>query len=178
MKRVRRLRVGPVATAALLLAWFLLLRPAALGGPTTWVVIRGDSMLPTYNTGDLVIVRAEPAYAIGDVVAYRVPAGDVGGGDIVIHRLTGGDATGYEVTGDNNDGPDPWRPTPSDIVGRAWISMSGLGRVVTWIHQPMVAGGLAAALVVALVVSRQPGPAGPRRDPRAIGRGELEGVAD
>jgi signal peptidase I len=171
--RRRRPSLGLALTAAVTLAWLLLLRPTALGGPATWVVIRGDSMEPTYHTGDLVIVRRESTYAVGDVVAYEVPEGDVGGGAIVIHRLIGSDATGYDVQGDNNQGPDPWRPTTAEILGRAWLAAPALGRVVTWLHQPPIAASLAAAVVVTLVLGR---PGAPVRR-RSLGEPEGAGSA-
>lgn len=155
----RRLRslIGLLAAAGILVAWVVLLRPASLGGQATWIVVRGSSMLPTYRTGDLVIVRAGSDYRVGDVVAYRVPAGEIGAGHVVIHRLTAGDPTaGFVVQGDNNGAPDPWRPRASDVVGRAWITVPGGGRLFSWIHQPAVIGGLAAALVVMVIVGRPP----------------------
>jgi signal peptidase I len=174
----RRPTPGTFAVVCIALAWLLWLRPVALGGTTTWVVIRGDSMEPTFHTGDLVIVDRSSDYAVGEVVAYRVPEGDVGGGSIVIHRLVGGDQRGFDVRGDNNGGLDPWRPTVSDIVGRAWLWLPGVGHLVTWIHQPLVAAGLAAAVVVALILGRAPArgaapvPASGRKRPEAIALGE------
>lgn len=88
-------------------SWFVALRPMSLGGPVDYLVIRGDSMLPTYETGDLVIVQSEPTYAVGEIVAYRVPAGELGAGRLVIHRLIGVESGGFTVQGDNNPAPDP-----------------------------------------------------------------------
>ncbi|HYM82894.1 MAG TPA: signal peptidase I, partial [Candidatus Dormibacteraeota bacterium] len=114
--RLRR-AAGLVAFVGLVVAWAIVLRPVALGGQTLFLVVRGDSMLPTYQTGDLVILRSADAYRQGEVVAYRVPAGELGAGRIVIHRIVGGDAvSGYLVKGDHNPAVDPWRPKPSDIV--------------------------------------------------------------
>lgn len=156
---IARLRgmVGTILLGALLVVWLVLFRPASLGGSSTWIVVRGSSMLPTYRTGDLVVVQAASQYLPGEAVAYRVAEGDIGAGHIVFHRLIGGSASeGFEVQGDNNDAPDPWHPLGSAIVGRAWFVIPGFGAVVAWIHQPIIASGIVSALVVAFVVARPP----------------------
>jgi signal peptidase len=151
-----------VVLLVLLGAWVILLRPTSLGGGATWVMIRGSSMLPGYRTGDLVIARTEATYDVGDIVAYRVPAGEIGAGHIVVHRLTGGDAvSGFVVQGDNNDTPDPWHPTARDIVGEVWLRAPLIGFAVSAIREPAVLGALASALAVALMVARPRRPMAP-----------------
>lgn len=153
MRRVGR--VGALMLiAGLAVAWSIWLRPVALGGQASWLIVRGDSMEPTYVTGDLVIVRAEPSYLPGDIVAYRVPDGELGAGRVVIHRIIGGDAgAGYRLQGDNNDGVDPWTPADGDVVGRAWLRVPVVGRVLAWAHQPVTLASLAAALMVGWLVA-------------------------
>jgi signal peptidase len=158
-------RAGSVVAWGLLLAvavaWAILLRPISMGGSTTWVFVRGTSMLPGYHTGDLVITHASPVYRVGDVVAYEVPAGEFGAGHVVIHRLVGGDAaSGFVVQGDNNDAPDPWHPTPADILGRAWLWVPGLGRLISLVRQPITLAALATAIVVGLMILRGGAPSG------------------
>ncbi|MCV0402741.1 MAG: signal peptidase I [Chloroflexi bacterium] len=143
---------GTILLVVLFGVWFGLFRPVSLGGPATWVVIRGSSMLPVYDTGDLVIMHAASAYSVGDIVAYRVPAGEIGEGRVVVHRLVGGSSSGFEVLGDNNESVDPWHPSSADILGRPWITLPGVGRVITWLHQPVVLAALAAAVVVSMLV--------------------------
>jgi signal peptidase I len=153
----RRLRRGLELGGGLALAalWAVTLRPAVLGGPATYVVIRGDSMLPGLHAGDLVILHAAGGVAPGDVVGYRVPAGEVGAGHIVVHRIVAGDAQGgFTMLGDNNPAPDPWQPRGADVAGKAWLQLPGLGRVIVFVHQPAVAAALAVSLLVMLVVSR------------------------
>jgi signal peptidase I len=148
--------LGLVAMAVVLAFWFALLRPAAIGGPVSYIIIRGSSMLPTYASGDLVIVQTAPAYRVGDVVAYRVPDGDLGAGLIVIHRITGVDQERFTLRGDNNAASDPWMPRSSDVVGRAWLSVPGLGRVLAVMHQPVALAALAASGVVGIIVVWKP----------------------
>lgn len=165
-------RGGGIATALLLIGlWAVVLRPQALGGPVTYLVIRGDSMEPTYRTGDLLVVRAAERYAVGDIVAYRVPAGDVGAGHLVVHRIAAGDGdAGYLMQGDNNPSVDPWMPRSSDIAGRAWVAVPGVGRMLTFLHRPAAAGALAVALLVAFTLVRRPA----RRVTRTLAMGERQ----
>lgn len=157
---------GRVVTALLLVllgVWAVVLRPQSLGGPAAYIVVRGSSMLPTYTTGDLLIVRSAPTYGVGEVVAYRVAAGDIGAGHIVVHRIVGGDAMGgFLLQGDNNNSVDPWMPKGSDVVGREWVRVPGFGRYVALLHQPATLAALATAVIVALMAMGGPKPAAPK----------------
>jgi signal peptidase len=163
--------VGFVCLATLALGWFLYLRPAAIGGPASYVVVSGVSMEPHLHTGDLVILHTAKRYRIGDVVAFRVPAGQQGAGSLVIHRIIGGDAaTGFVMQGDNKDQPDPWRPTGADILGRSWMEFPGSGRLLLLLREPPVLGAVLGGLVGFWIFTsgssrlRSPSP------PRRIGR--------
>lgn len=140
--------------AAVLMLWAVLLRPQSLGGSATYIVVRGNSMEPTYHTGDLVIVGSASDYTAGDIVAYRVPAGEIGEGHVVVHRIAGGDPTaGFVMRGDNNGAPDPWSPRIGDVEGKAWLLVPGLGTLIAFVHQPVIAGGLAASIMVAIIIA-------------------------
>ena len=154
-----RRRPGPrtIVFAACLLvlagAWFTMLRPQSLGGPSGYIMIRGSSMLPTYVTGDLVITHPAARYGVGDIVAYRVPRGDFGEGIVVIHRIIGGSAEeGFVIQGDNNPFKDDWYPKPTDIVGKAWVRLPRVGLVLGFLHAPVPLACLAAATVIVLVL--------------------------
>jgi len=143
---------------AVVVAWAVTLRPQALGGPAVFVAVRGSSMLPTYVHGDLVVVESASRYRIGEVVAYRVPAGQVGAGKIVIHRIIAGDGVrGFTLQGDHNTAPDPWSPKLGDMVGVATVRLPNAGRLIALVRQPAILAGLAAALVVTLILLQPPG---------------------
>jgi signal peptidase len=143
----------------LLAAWALTLRPQMLGGPATYLVVRGMSMLPAYDTGDFVILHEEPTYAVGEIVGYRVPDGEIGAGRIVLHRIIDTSPRGFVLQGDNNDAPDPWTPTPSDVAGRLWIVLPAVGRLIAWVHEPATLASLLTAAVVMFVAGRPSSPA-------------------
>jgi signal peptidase len=64
--------------------------PRPLGGQVSYVMVSGTSMQPKLHTDDLVVVRRRPhGYTKGDVIAYRIPAGEPGAGAQVIHRVIG-----------------------------------------------------------------------------------------
>ena len=81
-----------VASVALVVTWFFLLRPAFLGGPASYVMVSGVSMEPTLYSGDLAVVRKQGSYGTGDIVAFIVAEGEPGEKAIVIHRIVGGTA--------------------------------------------------------------------------------------
>jgi len=162
LRRLLRSRPGPgllleLAVLALVVAWFFLFRPQFLGGPAAYIIVSGDSMLPTLRHGDLVIVRRQDAYAPGDIVAYRVPQGEPGAGHIIIHRIVGGSAQeGYVTQGDNHAIPDTWRPTVDDVVGKLWLRVPGVGKTLGLFRSPLLMAAAAAALTAALVLTTTP----------------------
>jgi signal peptidase len=170
LRRSAELVVG----VALVVAWAITLRPTSLGGPATYIVVRGDSMLPDFHTGDLLVLYEASSYEPGDVVGYRVPDGEVGAGHVVVHRIVGGDTrSGFTVEGDNNPAPDPWLPRAGDVAGKVWVQIPGLGRIISFVHQPAAAGALAVSLLIMLVLARwRPKATAPhlRPDPGLEGR--------
>ena len=157
MKRRLLRTIELAAGAAFVIGWAITLRPASLGRPATYVVVRGDSMLPGFHSGDLAILQAGHGYERGDAIGYRVPEGEVGAGQVVVHRIVGGDGqAGYVMEGDNNPAPDPWQPREGDVAGKVWLLLPGVGRAIVIAHQPAVAGALAVSLLVMVVLARRP----------------------
>lgn len=160
-----RARRNVLALVSLLLvgAWFALLAPTSIGGPAGYVLVSGESMEPTMHTGDFVVTRKQSAYRVGDVVAYKVPAGHPAAGRQVIHRIVGGSAdAGYDLLGDNNDKVDPWHPTSDDIVGKRWVLVPRFGRVVAGLRSPVGLAAIAGVLTAWAVLGT-----GKRKDANA-----------
>jgi signal peptidase I len=136
------------ATAGLVGAclWFAL--PQGLGGRSAWVLVSGTSMLPRLHTGDLVLVEHQSSYHVGEVVAYRVPKGDVGAGHVVIHRIIGGNGkTGWRLEGDNRTAPDLWYPTNHDVVGAKQLRIPHAWLLLRIFHMPVLLALFAAFAV-------------------------------
>lgn len=145
-RAVARAALTVLSIAALSLIW-----PSTLGGPTSFVGVNGDSMMGTYRDGDLVVVRERARYDVGDIITYRVPAGEFGAGAPVIHRIIGGDAgAGFVTQGDNRTVADEWQPRPTDILGASWVRMPGAAQRFQDLGQPVPLGALCAGLTVAV----------------------------
>ena len=163
-RRVVRAAVGAAVLIGAV-AWFFLLRPQVIGGPAAYILVSGRSMEPTVHEGSLVVALRQPVYRIGEIVAYRIPAGSEASGRNVIHRIVGGDAArGFVMQGDNTEGSDLWRPTQSDILGRSEIVIPGAMPALLFARSPIVAASTAAGFAVYLVLGLW---APPRRRPGA-----------
>jgi signal peptidase len=166
-RAISRGNLAALLLLTLFLTWFVLLRPAFLGGAVSYIMVSGESMEPTLHNGDLVMVRSEGSYRVGDLVAFRVPEAEHGGGAIVIHRIVSGSAAdGFTTQGDNNERPDPWSVGEDDIVGERWVGVSGAGRWLDLLRAPVLLAGLVSGVGVFLVLIG--GEA--RKRPRAVSR--------
>ncbi len=132
-----------LAAAAFAATWWYV-APPPLGGSTTVVTVDGTSMLPKLRLSDLVALRPQHTYRVGDVVGYR--SGLIH--RVVLHRIVAIHGGRYVFKGDNNSFVDPDRPTRSQLVGRLWIHIPSAGRLVLQLHRPPVAATLAVLLVL------------------------------
>jgi signal peptidase I len=133
------------------LGWFCL--PQRFGGRADWVMVSGTSMRPHFHTGDLVLVEHQSSYHVGEVVAYRVPKGQIGAGYVVIHRIIGGNGrTGWRMKGDNRTAPDLWYPTDHDVIGSKLLRIPHAWFVLRLLHMPLVLGLFAGFAAFFLLV--------------------------
>lgn len=132
-----------VAFVAFAATWWYV-APPPLGGSTSFVTVDGTSMLPTLRMSDLVALRPQHTYRVGDVVGYR--SGLIH--RVVLHRIVAIHNGRYVFKGDNNSFVDPDRPTQAQLVGRLWLHVPSAGRLVQQLHRPPVAAALAVLLVL------------------------------
>jgi len=159
--RGRLLRINNLLLVPLLVlaaGWFLMLRPAFLDGPASYLMVSGHSMEPTLHTGDLAVMREQGSYHPGDIVAFRIPRGEPGAGAVVIHRIAGlADDGGFVMQGDNKEHPDPWQPSAGDVVGKMWFRVPGGARFTSAASAPAFLATLAAVIVMVLVLTERRG---------------------
>lgn len=138
----------------LVLGWAFTLRPVALGGPATFVMVTGQSMEPTYHDGDFVVLRAQDDYATGDIVTFPVPEGEPGAGALIIHRIIGGTPEAFTIQGDNNDHIDDWTPSETDVLGSEWFVIPRGGDILRQVTEPTMLAALAGGIVTMIVLMR------------------------
>jgi len=123
-----------MVVAIIALGW-----PRSVGGKTSYSIVSGHSMNPTYHTGDLVVLRAQQTYRVGQIVVYRVPAGEPASGQYVVHRIVGGsNVTGFVTKGDNNPSIDIWTPHTIDIQGAAILLVPKAGWALRQGRDPLL----------------------------------------
>ena len=107
-------KLGKLLVQALLVLSVLAFVAVAVGprfGLYRPLTVLSGSMRPTFDPGDLVIVRPEPLreVRVGQVIAYQVP---VGAHQVETHRIVrvlhGGAHPVVQTKGDANDVRDPW----------------------------------------------------------------------
>ncbi len=140
-RRNRRSRTRTVLMDVVMLATVVVLAwalwPSNLGGWTSYVVVHGHSMDPTFTTGDLAIMRHESDYHVGEVVAYEIPQPSPIAGHLVIHRIVGTKSGGrFVLRGDNRTTKDAWFPTRADILGRLSVHAPVPGGERFWVLLP------------------------------------------
>jgi signal peptidase len=136
--------VGVLIVVAGIAMW-----PARFGGMSTVVIVAGDSMQPTYGTGDLVFAWGGSEAKIGEIIVFEVPVGGPGEGGLVVHRLVGIDGSVLVTQGDNNGSRDPWQPTRENVLGSARLRIPLVGRLLYSLGSPYV---LAVLLGIATVI--------------------------
>jgi len=118
--------------AGLIVIW-IAFAPAKIGGQVSYVMLNGISMEPNYHTGDLVIVRKEETYQVGDVISYHDPKM----GQYIIHRIIRIEQGQYIIKGDNNSWVDDYQPANDEIAGKQWIYVPKLGKTMQWVRVPL-----------------------------------------
>lgn len=137
--------LATLASVLVALAAWATLAPPVLGGWTSYAITDGISMLPKFHAGDLVVLRREQAYHVGEVAAYH----NLQLGEVVMHRIVAINNGHYVFKGDNNSWVDGFEPVKSQIIGAEWLHLAGVGKYVQETRDPVVAATLLGALWVA-----------------------------
>ncbi len=170
--------VGPLLLAALAGTATFVLAPRLAAG-ISYVVPSGVSMQPTVHAGDLVLLRAEDSYRVGEVIGYRSPTLHT----VVLHRIRATGPTGFTTRGDANSWVDPDHPQADQVLGALWVRVPRLGALLriggSGPSVPVLAlAGLLLLAAGARTAGRaRPGPHPPDRHASRRRRGPVPGRA-
>jgi signal peptidase I len=152
MSGTGRRRPGPLLVVAAILPLLVIAGVVAawLSG-LRFFVVETPSMGTAAPVGSLVVDRPLGGVppAVGEVVTYRPP---VAGSAPITHRVVASGADGVRTRGDLNGEADPWTTPLSAVVGRAALIVPGAGWLVRAL--PVLAGGVAAVLLLSLLLRR------------------------
>ena len=143
---MRPIRTTCISVAILLglgIGWWQF-APTSIGGQDSYFILSGTSMLPSFRTGDLVILRPASIYRVGEIAAYLTPQLKAP----IFHQIINVHADSYTFKGENNAFVDPSHPSRKEIVGGLWLDLGSMGRILLWLRSPNVGGpllGLVAA---------------------------------
>ena len=118
-------------------------------GVASAAVVSG-SMEPEINVGDVVIIRAQDSYGVGDVISFSN-----GDGTYTTHRVRSVREGGYETRGDANNVSE--EVDKSAVVGKVVLVIPGLGAAAAFLQTPAgmfaVCGGAVAVWFLAGLIS-------------------------
>lgn len=108
-------------------------QPNFIFGHTTFYITSG-SMEPTYDVGDLVIVKKNEEIKVNDVIVF------VERGNRISHRvieiIEEGTNVFYQTKGDNNDTMDNFKVSDHDVFGVVVGKISHIGSIIDFIKGP------------------------------------------
>ena len=133
-------------TLFLLLPLLMYLWPVQLNGDTTFIMLLGNSMYPTIESGTFVIIKQEQEYFLGDIIAFVNEDNKN-----VVHRIIEQTDEGFITKGDNNRRNDPGIIPPGEVIGRSVFVIPYAGYTSLFLQTPigMSIFGIWALIVIA-----------------------------
>ncbi len=101
-------------------------------GFSTAVVVSG-SMEPAVGIDDLIVIKSQRSYEVGDVITFsssgKLP---------VTHRIVAINEDGsFQTKGDANNGADVQPVYPADITGKVILVLANGGYVISFLRTPI-----------------------------------------
>ena len=128
-----------------LIPLFIYLWPSALGGDTQFLLVQGQSMLPTIEPGSFVVIKKQESYEVGDIVSYSTSIQSEFQGRNVVHRIIEQKPEGYIIKGDNNPKNDPGIVKQDQIIGEVVFFTPFAGYILLIMRNPLIMIVLAVA---------------------------------
>lgn len=112
-------------------AKFVLNEPLAKMNGYAVVNILSGSMEPTFTVNDLLIIKEQDDYHVGDIITFTQ------GKALITHRIVRIDSGCFITKGDNNNVEDP-AITLSKIQGKVIKIIPGAGKIISALQNPFV----------------------------------------
>jgi signal peptidase I len=97
--------------------------------------VNSGSMEPELRVGSVVIIKpVDPeTIVVGDIITYRIPSID---NTMVTHRvieIKQSTSLYFQTRGDANLKADPFIVSGSDLIGKLWVNIKGLGPFIEFL---------------------------------------------
>ena len=89
-------------------------------------MVTSGSMSPTIKTGDLIAIKPQSSYKIGDIITFKVGPSQR---DIVTHRIVAYKKEGFATQGDANNVVDERAVEKKNILGRVILKIPYAGYI-------------------------------------------------
>jgi len=118
--------------------------------PFSLYSVETGSMEPVIKPGDLIFVKEEERYQVGDIISFTDQRG--GGITTITHRIASinGDGT-FMTKGDANSGVDADSVRSEDIVGKYFFRIPLLGYIISFVKTPL--GFLILIAIPAIIIA-------------------------
>ena len=127
-----KLRKIKLFSLLLILPLLIYFWPVQLSGNTSYILLLGDSMYPTIESGTFVIVKPEQEYFLGDIIAFVNEDNRN-----VVHRIVEHTDEGFITKGDNNRKIDPKVVPLENVVGRSIFVAPYVGFTSLFLQTPL-----------------------------------------
>lgn len=121
-----------ILTLLLILPLVVYFWPVQLYGETTYIMLVGNSMKGTIDSGTFVIIKPDQEYFLGDIIAFENEQNRK-----VIHRIIEITDEGFITKGDNNQRIDPGIQYLDKVIGRSVLVVPFVGFTSMFIQTPL-----------------------------------------
>lgn len=133
MKRITlKTKKIKILTLLLILPLAVYFWPSQLYGDTSYIMLMGNSMKGTIDSGTFVVIKPEQEYMSGDIIAFVNEDGKN-----VIHRIVDKTEKGFITKGDNNRRDDPGIVNTENIIGRSIFVAPFVGFTSMFLQTPL-----------------------------------------
>ncbi len=153
IKVLRGLLTAVLCVVLLVNVWLLIQQsvlkkeaPEVLG--YSQYIVTSGSMEPSMSPGDLILIKRQEKYALGDVVTFRGS-----GGETVTHRIMGTVSGQFITQGDANNTEDSDLLHPELILGKLCLVLTVAGGALLFLRSPL---GILLLLVVGFLLIKLP----------------------
>ena len=116
-------------------------------GYSQYIVTTG-SMEPNISVGDLILVKSQEEYELGDVVTFHDAVGST-----VTHRIMGTVSGQFITQGDANNTEDNDLLPPERIIGKVRLVLPGMGYAIEFLRSPL---GILLLVVIGVLLIKLP----------------------